>query len=183
MQVPLQVTFRHMEPFEGLEELIREKVAKLDDLPGNLLGCRVVVEPAGKHREHGHQYEVRLDITVPGEEIVVTRTPSQRDVRTAIGDAFDAARRRLDDYVRCRRGLVKTLEAAPHARVSKLIPEQDHGFLATSDGREIYFHRHSVVNERFEQLQLGTEVTFVEAAGTKGPQASTVKLVGKHGGL
>ena len=75
MQVPLQVSFRHMEHSETIEELIREKVAKLDASPDHIMGCRVVVEPAGKHHEHGNLYEVRIDITVPGEEIVVTRGP------------------------------------------------------------------------------------------------------------
>src|SRR6516225_3298425 len=185
MQVPLQVSFRHMEHSEAIEALIREKVAKLDASPDHIMGCRVVVEPAGKHHEHGNLYEVRIDITVPGEEIVVTREPSEhaeyKDIQVAIRDAFDSARRRLEDYVRRRRGTVKALETAPHARVSKLFPDEDYGFIETPDGREIYFHRHSILHDAFDRLEIGTEVTFVEEAGKKGPQASTVKLVGRHG--
>jgi cold shock CspA family protein/ribosome-associated translation inhibitor RaiA len=184
MQVPLQVSFRHMEHSETIEDLIREKVAKLDASPDHIMGCRVVVEPAGKHHEHGNLYEVRLDITVPGEEIVVVREPSQhtehKDIHVAIRDAFDSARRRLEDYVRRRRGAVKALQTAPHARVSKLFPDEGYGFLSTPDGREIYFHRHSVLHEGFDHLQIGTEVAFVEEVGMKGPQASTVRLVGRH---
>jgi len=184
MQVPLQVSFRHMEHSQTIEELIREKVAKLDASPDHIMGCRVVVEPAGKHHEHGNLYEVRIDITVPGEEIAVTREPSEhteyKDIQVAIRDAFDSARRRLEDYVRRRRGAVKALETAPHARVSKLFPDEGYGFLSTPDGREIYFHRHSVLHEGFEHLQIGTEVAFVEEDGTKGPQASTVRPVGRH---
>ncbi len=111
MQVPLQVSFRHMEHSDAIEALVREKVAKLDASPDHLIGCRVVVEPAGKHQEHGNLYQVRIDITVPGEEIVVVREPSRhseyKDVRVAVRDAFDSARRRLVDYVRRRRGSVK----------------------------------------------------------------------------
>src|SRR6516162_1133867 len=184
MQVPLQVSFRHMEHSEVIEALIREKVAKLDASPDHIMGCRVVVEPAGKHHEHGNLYEVRIDITVPGEEIVVTREPSEhteyKDIQVAIRDAFDSARRRLEDYVRRRRGAVKALETAPHARVSRLFPDEDYGFLSTLDGREIYFHRHSVLHEGFDHLQIGTEVAFVEEEGKKGPQASTVRPVGRH---
>src|SRR6516165_9708268 len=187
MQVPLQVSFRHMEHSEAIETLIREKVAKLDASPDHIMSCRVVVEPAGKHHEHGNLYEVRIDITVPGEEIVVTREPSQhtenRDIHVALRDAFDSARRQLEDFVRRRRGDVKALETAPHARVSKLFPNEGYGFIETPDDREIYFHRHSVLHEAFDRLQIGTEVTFVEEAGRKGPQASTVKLVGRHGHL
>jgi cold shock CspA family protein len=173
-----------MEHSKPIEALIREKVAKLDASPDHIMGCRVVVEPAGKHHEHGNLYEVRIDITVPGEEIVVTREPSQhaeyRDIHVALRDAFDSARRRLEDYVRRRRGSVKALETAPHARVSKLSPEESYGFLQTPDGREIYFHRHSVLHEGFDHLQIGTEVAFVEEEGKKGPQASTVRPVGRH---
>jgi cold shock CspA family protein/ribosome-associated translation inhibitor RaiA len=185
MQVPLQVSFRHMKHSEAIEALIREKAAKLDASPDHIMGCRVVVGPVGKHHEHGNLYEVRIDITVPGEEIVVTREPSQhtayKDIQVALRDAFDSARRRLADYVRRRQGSVKALETVPHARVSKLFPAEGYGFLATPDGREIYFHRHSVLEEGFDQLRIGTAVTFVEEEGKKGRQATTVKVVGRHG--
>jgi cold shock CspA family protein/ribosome-associated translation inhibitor RaiA len=184
MEIPLQISFRHMEPSESIEALIRDKVAKLDASPDHIMGCRVVIEPVGKHHLHGNLYEVRIDITVPGEEIAITREPSQhteyRDIRIAVRDAFDSARRRLEDYVRRRQGAVKALETAPHARVSKLFPDKGYGFLSTPDGREIYFHRHSVLRDGFDHLQIGTEVAFVEEEGKKGPQASSVRPVGRH---
>jgi cold shock CspA family protein/ribosome-associated translation inhibitor RaiA len=184
MQLPLQVSFRHMEHSEAIEALIRERAAKLDSFSDHIMSCRVVVEPAGKHHQHGNLYEVRIDLTVPGEEIAVTREPSQhtesKDIHVALRDAFDSARRQLEDYVRRRRGSVKTLETAPHARVSKLFPEEGYGFIVTPDGREIYFHRDSVLHEGFNRLEIGTEVMFVEEEGKKGPQASTVKVAGRH---
>jgi len=168
----------------GIEALIREKVAKLDASPDHIMGCRVVVEPAGKRHEHGNLYEVRIDLTGPGEEIAVTREPSQhteyRDIHVAIRDAFDSARRQLEDYVRRRRGSVKAHELASHARVSKLFPEEGYGFIERPDGREIYFHRKSVLQEGFDHLRLRTEVTFAAEAGKKGRQASTVRPVGRH---
>jgi cold shock CspA family protein len=174
-----------MDHSDEIETAVREKAARLDQFAGHIMGCRVVVEPAGKHHVHGSMYAVRLDITLPGGEIAVTREPSQhteyKDVAVAIRDAFDSARRQLEDYVRRRRGAVKAHEAAPHARVSKLFPDEGYGFLETPDGREIYFHRHSVLHDAFDRLELGTEVTFVEEEGAEGPQASTVKLVGRHG--
>jgi cold shock CspA family protein/ribosome-associated translation inhibitor RaiA len=174
-----------MEHSEAIEALVREKAARLDTFAHHIMSCRVVVEPAGKHHLHGNLYEVHIDLTLPGEEIAVTREPSEhteyRDIHVALRDAFDSARRQLEDYVRRRRGAVKTLETAPHARVSKLLPQEDYGFIETPDGREIYFHRHSVLHEGFDDLQIGTEVTFVEEEGKKGPQASTVKRVGRHG--
>jgi ribosome-associated translation inhibitor RaiA len=108
MQLPLQVSFRHMEPSDAIEAAIRERAATLDTFAEHIMSCRVVVEPAGKHHLHGNLYEVRIDLTVPGEEIAVTREPSQhseyKDIHVALRDAFDSARRKLEDYARRRRG-------------------------------------------------------------------------------
>lgn len=184
MQLPLQIAFHNMEHSEALEKIIREKAAKLDEFYDKIMSCRVVVEAPHRHHQHGNLYQVRIDLTVSGEEIVVNREPplhlAYKDIQVAIRDAFDAARRQLEDYIRLRRGLEKVHEDLPHAKVTKLIPEEGYGFLETLDGREIYFHRHSVLHGAFEELQVGTEVTFVEEEGKKGPQASTVKPVGKH---
>ena len=64
--------------------------------------------------------------------------------------------------------------------MARIFPEAGYGFLATLDGREVFFHRNSVLDEAFNRLDVGTEVSFVEELGEKGPQASTVKLVGRH---
>ena len=56
-------------------------------------------------------------------------------------------------------------------------------FPSMAEGREIYFHRNSVLHEAFDRLRVGAEVAFVEEEGDQGPQASTVKLVGRHGGV
>jgi cold shock CspA family protein len=185
MQLPLQVSFRDMKPSEAIEALVRDKAAKLDTFAEHIVSCRVVVGPAGKHHRDGQLYEVRIDLTVPGYQIVVTRPPHSehteaRDIRVALRDAFDASRRQLEEYLHQRRGFVKALETPPHARVGKLFLEEGYGFLATPDGREVYFHRESVLNGSFADLEVGTEVTFVEEEGKKGPQASTVKRVGRH---
>lgn len=184
MQLPLQISFRHMEHSDAIEGLIREKAEKLDNFADHIMSCRVVVEPAGKHHKHGNLYEVRIDLKVAGEEIAVTRESSEhteyKGIEVALRDAFDSARRKLEDYVRRTRGLVKARDGASHARVSKIFPQEGYGFLETPDGREIYFHRNSVLHEAFDRLEIGTEVTFAEEAGKKGPQASTVKPVGRH---
>jgi cold shock CspA family protein/ribosome-associated translation inhibitor RaiA len=185
MQLPLQISFRHMEPSEDIEAVIRKKAARLNGFVDHIMSCRVVVEPAAKHHLRGNLYQVRLDITLRGGEIAVTREPSEhvefKDIAVAIRDAFDSARRQLQDYVRRHRQEVKTLEVPPHARVTKLFPTEDYGFLETPEGQELYFHRNSVLDGAFDRLKIGTEVTFVPEAGTKGPQASTVKPVGRHG--
>jgi cold shock CspA family protein len=97
-----------------------------------------------------------------------------------VRDAFKAARRRLQDLARRRQGHVKEHGAPPHGKILALHAERDHGFIAASDGREIYFHRNSVTDARFEDLRPGQEVRFSEAMGDKGPQATLVRPIGKH---
>ncbi len=63
---------------------------------------------------------------------------------------------------------------------SELVPEEDHGFIATSDGREIYFHRNAVAGAGFNAPEVGQEVRFSEGKGDNGPHASFVQLIGKH---
>jgi len=103
------------------------------------------------------------------------------DIQLTIRDTFDAARRKLQDYARRRRGVVKLHEGAPHARVTKLFPEEGFGFLETADGREVYFHENSVLDSGFGGLEVGAEVHFAEEQGEKGPQATTVRPVSHHG--
>jgi cold shock CspA family protein len=98
----------------------------------------------------------------------------------AIRDAFSAAGRRLQDHARRRRGSVKVHDSKPPARVTKLFADDGFGFLETPDGREIYFHRNSVLEPGFDRIEIGTEVHYAEEPGEKGPQASTVKFAGKH---
>jgi ribosomal subunit interface protein len=184
MQLPLEITFRNMEPSEFLEAKVRERAEKLDRFASHIMSCRVVVEAPHKHHNKGNLYHVRIDITVPGKEIVVSREPDQRhaheDAYVAVRDAFDAARRQLEDYVAHRRGNVKVHEASPHGYITRLFPAEDYGTIETPDGREIYFHRNSVVGTDFDALTEGMSVHYHEEMGENGPQASTVHIEGKH---
>jgi cold shock CspA family protein len=178
MQLPLQITAHDFPLSEAIEAEIREKAAGLDTYYEGIMRCRVVVEaPVGHHR-HGGPYNVRIDLTVPGAELVVNRQIDE-DLPVAIRDAFDAMRRRLEDYARHQRGAVKSHEAIPQARVSKLFREEGYGFLETADGREIYFHCNSVLPPGFDHLEVGMEVRLAEEQGREGPQASTVTIVSK----
>jgi len=198
MILPLQITFRNMASSEVVKGWIQEEANKLDEFHGKITGCRVVVELPNRRRKAGNLYHVRVDLTVPGGEMVVKRQPNLRalpsrvplkptkrlevkaphkDLRQAINDAFGAVQRRLQDFSRRRRREVKTLQGPPRAQVGRLFPEEGYGFLATADGREIYFHRNSVLNSGFDRLETGSVVAFTEEKGERGPQASTVKLV------
>lgn len=106
MQLPLQITFRGMEHSPTIEAAIREKAAKLEHYFDRIMSCRVVIELPARHKQHGKPFTVHLDIKVPGGEIAVTRDQDE-DFQVALRDAFDAARRKLEDHVRVQRGDVK----------------------------------------------------------------------------
>jgi cold shock CspA family protein len=120
-----------------------------------------------------------------GREVDISRTPNaderHSDLSFAINDAFKRARRRLQDRVRRLQGQVKQHDAQPIGRVARLDEAGEFGIIEAADGQEIYFHRNSVLGNAFGKLKVGTRVTYVEEAGDKGPQTSTVKLLGKHG--
>ena len=179
MEVPLKITAHDIPLSDAVETEIREKVAKLESYYGRITSCHVVVgAPVRYSHDKEGLYNVSIDLNVPGTELVVNRKAGP-DLLVALRDAFNAARRQLEDYVRRQRGDVKTREVPPHAKVKRLFPREGYGFLETPDGREIYFHRNSVMDPGFEHVEIGTEVRFAEEEGEEGPQASTVHLVGK----
>lgn len=106
MQKPLDITFRDIAHSEALEADIREKAAKLETFYPHMTGCRVVVEMPHKHTHQGKQFVVKVDITVPGGEVVV-KHEHHEDAHVAVRDAFDAAKRKLQDYAQRQRGEVK----------------------------------------------------------------------------
>ena len=112
MQIPLQITIRDVEHSAALETHIREKAKKLDEFFNHIMSCRVVVEVPHKHHHQGKQFNVRIDIGVAGGEIAVNREQAE-DVYVALRDAFDAAKRQLEDYARKLRGDVKKHETRP----------------------------------------------------------------------
>ena len=175
MKIPLQITARNFDLTETIEDAIREKAQKLDLFYDQIMRCRVLVEAPHRRHHKGVLFNTRIDITVPGGEIVIKREPHE-DLYVSIGDAFRAARRQIEDYDRERRREVKYHEEMPRAIVSALFSERGYGFLTTIDGREFYFHKNSVLRNKFKDLKIGMKVRFVEELGEKGPQASTVKV-------
>jgi len=186
MQLPLQITFRNITRSAAVEAHIRERADALERFFGRIMACRVIVEARGKGHHKGKLYHLRVDLTVPGREIVVKRDPPEHraheDILVAVRDAFDAARRQLEDHARNSRGDVKAHEMPSHGRIARLFKEKGYGFIQSSDGNEIYMHRNAVVSDGFDSLSEGDEVRYTvhEGQGEKGPQASTVVPIGKH---
>lgn len=175
MELQLQVTGRNVEVTTALEDSIRREVDKLEKFYPRIMGCRVLVEAEHRYPTGSPvAYAVRIDLTVPQGELPTTRQTG--DVPwTAVQRAFDAARRQLEDYARVQRGDIGVREdPRVRGRVARLFPWEGYGFLEADDGHEVYFHRNSVLQDGFDRLEVGQEVTFVETAGDRGPQASTV---------
>lgn len=178
MQVPVQITMRDIPRSDALDAHIRDKAAKLEEFHPRITSCRVTVGELRKHHRQGRHFQVRIDIRVPGKEIVASRDHHE-DVYVALRDAFDAARRQLEDAAREMRGDVKQHELPRHGRVSRMVAEEGYGFIVDSDGRELYFSRDNVVHPDFDRLAPGVEVQFIEEMASEGPQAKRVSI-GKH---
>jgi len=103
MSTQLQITVREMPHSEALENGIRRKAAGLERVYPRIIAIRATVEAPHHHHRHGNHYTVRLDITVPGGEILVNRDHAE-DVYVAVRDAFQAARRQLVEYARQGQG-------------------------------------------------------------------------------
>ena len=182
MRIPVQVTFRDMPVSDAIEAACRQEAEKLERYFDRITSCRIVVsEPHQRHRK-GNLYSITVDLTVPGDEIVVNREPpehhAREDIQVALREAFDQTRRQLQDYVRKldpRR--MKTRQGPETARVIKLFPNDGCGFIRTLDGRELYFHENSVLHRAFKRLDIGSEVGFTEEMGIRGPQAKTVHVL------
>ena len=184
MQLPLQITFRDIPPSEAVEAKIRQNAEKLNLFYDRIVSCRIVVEAPHRHHHKGKHYHVRIDLTVPNGELVINRDPpkhkSYEDIYVAIRDAFAAAQRQLKRYAAVQRHETKVHEISPYGRIITLLPDDGYGFIETADGREIYFHQNSLLNCTLSDLEVGSEVRFIEETGEKGIQASSVRLIGKH---
>ena len=198
MTLPIQITFRNTEPSDRIEAVVRKEAAKLEKFYSPIMSCRVAIEVPEGRRRYGGLHHVRIDLGIPGGELVVKNEPNlqtsiaeeggkaakslelntpHKHLEVAIRDAFRSARRQLQEYARRQRGDVKS-HASQQAEVVELHPKQGYGLLATADGRQVYFHRNSVLNHGFGRMKVGSVVAFAEEEGDHGPQASTVRMMG-----
>jgi ribosomal subunit interface protein len=175
MELPLQLTFHGLPHSDAMADVIRRKADKLDTFFDRIVSCRVAVESPHRHKHEGHPYRIGIEVGVPGSEIVVSTTDP--DAYAAVDAAFDDVARRLSDHARLRRGDVKQHEHAKHGVVAKLFGYEGYGFIRTTEGDEVYFHRNSVLHQGFERMHVGSRVRFAEVTGDDGVHASSVALL------
>ena len=112
MKLPLQITFRHMAQSPTLKARIELLAERLNEFSAHIMRCHVTVSLPHAHKSRGKLFEVKLEITVPGADITLSRTHhahhEHADAYLALSNAFRAARRRLQDYERKRRLDVKS---------------------------------------------------------------------------
>ncbi len=176
MKLSLQLTARNFELTDAIKSEITEKVEKLESFCDQIMKCRVVVESPHRHSHDGKLYNVNIDLKVPGAEIVVKREPNE-DLYVAIRDSFNAAKRKIEEFMAQQRREVKHHEETPQGKIINIFPDKGYGFLSKMDGTEVYFHENSVLNKGFEKLKIGMKVRFAEEMGAKGPQASSVTVL------
>ena len=102
MELPLQITFHSLQGSDAIAAQVRSRARKLEKFFDRIHFCRVAIEAPHHRHAKGNEYRVRIEVSVPGQQLVVTRGPGDHRVYTdlyvAIRDAFDAMRRQLEDY-------------------------------------------------------------------------------------
>jgi cold shock CspA family protein len=188
MQTPVEIDFQGFPANERLRYCVDKNISTLERRFGRITACRVVIRGPSERHRNGGAFDITIRLSLPqGREVDIGRSEKARadnrllDPMVAVNDAFKRARRRLQDHARRMQGNVKSHDGPPIATVTRFDAAAGFGFLETQDGREIYFHKNSILEGGVRQLVPGTRVTFFEEMGEKGPQASTVRVLGKHG--
>ena len=110
--IPTTIVSRGVEPSEALRAAARRQVERLERFAGDILACRVAVESVERRHRQGRRFNASVHVVMYGCELDAGNEPAldprYEDPYCAIADAFDAARRRVQDRVRVRRGEVKS---------------------------------------------------------------------------
>ena len=199
MLLPLQTTYRHFPRSRALDALIQDEADKLQHFFNRITSCLVLIEWAEHPQRRNAPFHVRIELRVPGEELVVNRSPdvhatllasdvprssktaevdaAKNDAALTVRRAFREAGRQLQDYVGRKADLPRA-RGPSSGEVVKI--GENYGFLRDSDGDEVYFHRNSVLDDGFGRLHVGSTVRFVAEIGDKGLQATRVYSHAHH---
>jgi len=166
----VQITMKDIPASQALDSQIRKRTEKLTRYFDRIISCRVVIETAQKHKHQGKVFNARIDVSVPGKELVVTHKFSE-DIYLAVRDAFDAIERQLEEHARKRHGRVKSHNGVLHGYIARLIPDEGYGFIEGNDGNEYYFSLTNVSYPSFDSLLIGDAVEYMPEALSDGRHA------------
>lgn len=181
------ITFRNMKPSPEVEASIHQHVEDLEKVHSRIIGCEVVLAASQKRKVTGQDFEVTVSVKIPGPDIRVARqigrSEALQDIKIAIHQAFDAARRELKEATR-KMGRVEVKAHPPilHGTIDRLFEGEGYGFISADNNRDIYFDRDSLTTGSWDDLRVDMKVRFREEVGDKGPYAANVAAVGsvKH---
>lgn len=181
MNEALKIQFKNCDSTRAIEKSIFDHFEKLDRHFSPIIAGKITVEKPHRSKHQGGLYRVTINLTTPGKELFVGKSPNDElahnDIYVAIRDAFLSMEKQLRTHFDQLRREVKTHTSTAKGKVIRLFPRDGYGFIETSDGRQIYFNENSVLNQNFSKLELGSKVKFSEELGDKGPQASTIEYV------
>lgn len=171
--LPLEITIRDIENTEAIDAKIRKKVEKLEQIYDRISHCRVVVDVPQKNKHQGKEFQVNIELHVPGKKVLIVDNNSHRneDLYVAIRDSFKAMESQLKDHVHIMRGMKKNHTPQLVGKIVRLFP--DYGFIEASDGNEYYFHQANVHCD-FADLDVGRTVRFTAETAGDGLQAQHV---------
>jgi len=182
-QLVPEIIFHDVDRSVWIENYVGDRLSKLERFAQGITRCHVTLKQEQASHAKANLYSVLVEVRLPPHhDLVATKQKEIVDMPeqllALINEAFGAIERQVKRTASLRRGEEKVHQGQPHGLVDKLF--DDYGFLRTvGDDRQIYFHRHSVLHEDFERLEVGTEVRFSAEEGEKGLQASSVQIVGK----
>lgn len=168
-----QVTVRDFDLSPALNTLINKRISKLDRFYNRIFGCHVIVELIQKHKHQGKLFLIKIDLTVPGKELVITKQ-SNEDIYVAIRDAFKALERKLENHARKRQGRVKSHDDMMQGVVRRIVKEDNYGFIEGTDGNEYYFSMTNMSHPEFNHLVIGDVVAYIPILADQGRQAQHV---------
>lgn len=182
METPAEVTFKDIDHSDAIETRIRERVEKLEAMSPEILRCQVWVR--APHRRHkGTEYVIDISLQMPGATLHIDRRPgddhAHTDIYVAIRDAFNAMERQLRKWQDQHKGRPEFHEAPLQGKIVAMNGYTDSGQISTTDGRLVYFHRNSVANNGYDDLNEGdtVELTVDTKDADEGPHASIVRPI------
>jgi cold shock CspA family protein len=176
MKLPLEISFQGVPRSDAIEAAVKRHASKLDEFHGGIMRCRVSVILEEKHKHQGKPFNVRVDVTIPGHELVSSREHDE-DVYVALRDAFKDATRMLEDAARVQRGQVKQHEERLAGKVARINRDEQYGFIQGEDDNDYYFSPDNLADVAFEHLEIGTPVHFFAQFAAEGRQAKRISKV------
>ena len=97
MEKPVQVTFHNLQHSDAVEADVRARVAKLEAIGDRMTACRVVIDSPHRNQGGAKTFEVKIEMSFPGQTLVVDREPVG-DLQAALASAFDVAKKRIKSH-------------------------------------------------------------------------------------